>query len=467
MTNVRRADRDTGGESGFALLSVLLLLILMSALSSALAVAGRTETMLARNHQYAAQAHAAAEAGLNHGAQVAIAKIALWEVEGFDTSSEALSSLLRGPDNLEGTSETNADNGSLAGLGIPAGGLALAGVLNARYEASIIDEDDPVRGVVPTNVTMAPISENNLPYTDANSRVLIRAVGYAAGGTTVTLEAILAPMNMPAIVSNGDLIISGNPHIIGIAGGVHANEDLIVSGSPDIAQNATASGNYTQTGNPTISGSAGGGQPQIPIAHVEAMDHISKADFILTSEGQLMAYDPVTATSTLVCDASSNANACKAAYGWSYDGAATGGWSISDNGAQSGTYYVEGPASVSGNPGSPGSPLPLSIIAEGSISITGNPDMVPDAPELQFVTNGDLKIAGTIDVPFTVEGLMLVREQAHIAGNPELSGQLLIENVPSVSNLVTENAIVGNATLSYNGTLGGTAFTVRSWREVR
>jgi hypothetical protein len=454
-------------DRGFALLSVLLLLMLMTALSGALAVSARTETFLARNHEYASQAHAAAEAGLNHGAQLVIAKIALWETEGFATSSDALSSLLRGPDNASGTTASDADNGSLEAFGIPAAGITLTGALNARYQARVMDEDDPARGVVPTNVAVAPISENNLPFVDANARILVRAVGNGPGGTTVTLEAILSPVTMPAIVSNGDLLISGNPHVIGTSGGVHANEDLLISGSPDIAQNATASGNYTSTGNPTISGAAGGGQPNIPVPHVEAMDHIDKADFILTSTGQLMSYDPVSQTSTLICDASGDSNACKAAYGWSYDGAATGGWSITGNGAQAGTYYVEGPATVSGNPGAPGSPLPLSIIAEGSISITGNPDMVPDAPELQFVTNGDLKIAGTIDVPFTVEGLMLVREQVHIAGNPDLSGQLLIENVPSVSTLVTENAIVGNATLSYNGTLGGTAFGVSSWREVR
>jgi hypothetical protein len=454
-------------ERGIALVSVLLLLMLMTALSGAIAVSARTEVLLARNRQNAGQAHAAAEAGLSHGVQVAVAKLALWEAEGFATSSAALTALLSGPDGLSGSTATDADNGSLSALGIPDGGITLTGVLNATYEARILDEDDPARGTVPSNVAIAPINENNLPFVDANSRVLIRSVGRAPGSTVVTLEAMLSPVNMPAIVSNGDLIISGNPHVIGIAGGVHANEDLLISGSPDIAQNATASGNYTETGNPTISGSAGGGQPQIPIAPIEALDHISKADFVLTSTGQLMSYDPITSTSTLVCDASGDANACKAAYGWSYDGAATGGWSISGNSAHNGTYYVEGPATVSGNPGSAGSPLSLSIIAERSIAITGNPDIIPDTPELQFVTNGDLKIAGTIDVPFTVEGLMLVREQVHIAGNPELSGQLLIENVPSVSDLVTENAIVGNATLSYNGTLGGTAFAISSWREVR
>ena len=64
-------------------------------------------------------------------------------------------------------------------------------------------------------------------------------------------------------------------------------------------------------------------------------------------------------------------------------------------------------------------------------------------------------------IPITIPGI------ASAPRNATRNESMLIENAPSVSDLVTENAIVGNATLSYNGTLGGTAFGISSWREVR
>ena len=46
-------------------------------------------------------------------------------------------------------------------------------------------------------------------------------------------------------------------------------------------------------------------------------------------------------------------------------------------------------------------------------------------------------------------------------------GQIIVENVPSVSNLVTSNAISGNPTITYNGIVGTNTFYVAAWREVR
>jgi hypothetical protein len=123
---------------------------------------------------------------------------------------------------------------------------------------------------------------------------------------------------------------------------------------------------------------------------------------------------------------------------------------------------------MSGNPGSAALPISCSIIATGSIDISGNPDLKPDAPEIMFVAGGDLKITGGLTLPFNVEGMFLVHEQLFIAGNPDLNGQIIVENSPSVSSLVTTNEISGNPTITYNGLVGsGGVLNVTGWREMR
>ncbi len=70
-------------ERGIALVAVLLLLMMMSALGMALVVNGETETLIARNQISGMQAQAAAEAGLNHAVEVATEYIFDWKANGF------------------------------------------------------------------------------------------------------------------------------------------------------------------------------------------------------------------------------------------------------------------------------------------------------------------------------------------------------------------------------------------------
>ena len=59
------------------------------------------------------------------------------------------------------------------------------------------------------------------------------------------------------------------------------------------------------------------------------------------------------------------------------------------------------------------------------------------------------------------------REQIDFAGNPTLAGQVIVQNVPSVSTLVTNNTVTGSVTLSYNGLIETVAYTVSGWRETQ
>ena len=78
MTNTRESSVEQSNERGSALILVLLVLMMMSALTAALTVNGRTETLISRNQRAGAQAQAAAEAGLNHAVKLATTFIFEW-----------------------------------------------------------------------------------------------------------------------------------------------------------------------------------------------------------------------------------------------------------------------------------------------------------------------------------------------------------------------------------------------------
>ena len=460
---------------GMALVSVLFLLMILSGLAAAMTTNAQIEMMVVRNIVSSAQASAAAEAGLNHAVELAIPYTQQFAANGFADVSAAMTDLLLGPDGLSGTPATDADNGSLEAQGIPGPPVqvALAGAFGTAYETRVFDEDDPARGVTLTAADLARIGEDGDPTTDANSTLVVQAIGYALDGTRAILESDLtgtdaaaANLNL-AVVTGGGLKINGNPTIIGSQGGVHANADLDISGNPSIATTATASDSYSVSGNPDIGGFSGGGYPQQSIPPVAAIDYKAVADYILTSSGVV-----TTQAGTPTCDASGDNDACKDLYGWTFDDP---GWKLGANNGADGTFYIEGPATISGNPGSPADPLALTIIAEGSIEISGNPHLTPETPALMFVTDGDLKINGFLRMPLANEGLMLVHEQLSISGNATLSGQIIVEDAEDNSGLVDENSISGNPTISYNGTIeggggggGGVAVvTLSAWREVR
>ena len=445
------------------MIGVLLLLLIVSTSTAALAVSGRTDIAISRNHEMATQAQVAAEAGLNHAVDVTLTFLRQWQPNGFATPNDAMTSLLLGPDNLSGTVAADADNGSLEATGIPRppGRVALAGALGAQYEARVYDEDDPARGLTLTAADLVRIAENGQLTTDGNTQIVVQAIGYATDGSMTTLEALIVPVDAPAIVANGDLTVQGNPDVVGTNGSVHANADLHVGGSATVSENATASGGFSVTGNPTIGGYSGGAQSPQPVPQVNALDYKPLADYILTSVGTM-----TDGAGIEICNAWVDATACETAgYMWVFAGA--NGWTANSVGANSDgyTYYAETDLDMTGNMGTNGNPLNITLIAEGNIKIAGNGVLEGDTPGLLFVTDKDLKMTGGKD-QVGAEALILVREQLSLLGNASLRGQIVIEDAASTSNLVTDNRVGGNARLTNNGTLTGTGFAATGWREL-
>ena len=463
LTVARRAHED----QGIALIGVLLLLLIVSASTAALAVSGRTDIAISQNHEMATQAQVAAEAGLNHALDVTMAFLGQWQANGFATPGAAMTGLLLGPDNLSGTVATDADNGSLEATGIPRPPvrLTLAGTLASQYEARIFDDDDPARGVTHTAADLLRITENNQPTTDGNTQIVVQAVGYATDGSMTRLEATITPVPMPAILCNGRLAVGGNPSILGANGSIHANDELYMSGNPIISENATASVAYSSSGSPTIGGESGGGFPIVPVPAIRAIDYKPQADYILTSAGTMTDQG-----GAVICNAWADNDACKnAGYMWKFEGAS--GWNIPNMeigaAGDNATYYLETDAKMSGNPGTLADPLNITIITEGFLEVSGNPTLEADTPGLLFVTDKDLVIAGNV-TQVGAEAGILVHEQFKMSGNPSsLSGNIIIEDGPDVTGLATENLISGNPSIT-SSNAGGmiSGFTVTGWREL-
>ena len=456
-----------GGERGGVLLGVMLLTMLLTAISVTMSLSGQTELLVARTDESAAQAHAAAEAGLNHAVDVTLTHLQQWERHGYGSASDAVTGLLVGPDGITGSPAADVDNGSLEELGLarPPATVPLANVYGTSYQVRVFDEDDPTRGLLLSPADTVRIGENGTPASDANTGVVVQSIGYGPAATMVTLEATLGAEGIPALLVNGSLAVSGRARLDGTAGSIHANERLNVRGRPRISGNATATERYTESGRPRIGGVSGAGYAPLTVPEVRAVDYRPDADFIMTPDGQVT--DPA---SVVLCDASTVGDACADAYGWTFNGAARGAgpaggrWELTNAQHPGGTFYIEGEARISANPGSADDPVPLTVIAERSIDVSGRPHTVPDTQGLAFVTDMDLRLRGR--GRYTLAGQILVHEQIRIERRPTINGQITVEDAPSVGRLVRRNRVGGRSTITYNGGLG-TRLAVTAWREVR
>jgi hypothetical protein len=431
-------------ERGSALLGVILLLMLMSALAAALSVSGETETLISRNQRNGAQALAAAEAGLNHSVDLAIAYILGWKsntlgsAAAFGSADAAVDALLSGADGDPLTVDDNGGFDARAGIDadeeIPLGtNLPLGNLDGVTYTAIIMDDDA---------TAPAAHAENGDLLDDGNQVLIIRATGFARDNTTVTLEATISPFPFPALATNDDLSLSGSFQILGDAGGAHSNQDLEGDGNAGtIEQMATASGDYDYS-DPDIDGH--GGAPRMPIPPINAGDYLPQADYILKADGTM-----VTVATGVICSSPCN--------DWSFVG---GEWRLNGGGI-TGTYYAETDLDMSGNVG----PISMTLLSEGSIDISGGVEISPALPNVLLVANGDIKMAG--NPGSTMVGRIMAHEQIDIAGNSTITAQILAEDATNVHSLVDENRVHGSVTITYDGGLNDDFWAVSGWREVR
>ncbi|MFM8534499.1 MAG: hypothetical protein ACKOEC_13095 [Acidimicrobiia bacterium] len=442
-------------ERGIALVVVLLLMAVLSALATGFAMNGNIEVQMGTNEIYYAGARAAAEAGLNRAIVEIIANTNTNFLAGTDGLVDA------------GTpaAAVNADNGSLAFLLGGAGPYSLDADGLYTYDIEILDDDDDaLYETALTSAQVTQMGEDDSAYTNTNDRLILRAIGYGPNGTTVRLARILETVDTvnvsttttttlsdAAIVVNGNFEMNGNITVTGTGGSVHANGNLAKTGaSGTISGNATASGTYS--GSVIAAGATGGGRPTINVPDIQASNYMSLADYKLTSSGavQTKVSGVWTNCTTAACEG----------IDWTFS---SGTWS-SGKTPTAATYYVEGNVSIGPTSGSANKAV--SVIATGNIDVNSNQaELTPatTANNIQFVTDGDLTInASDLDLDASaLEGQILVRGQMDAGGNMEFQGRVLVQDVSGAGSLVADGAsrIHGSVEFTYNGTLSDLSTT--------
>lgn len=440
-------------EKGVALITVLLLLAVISALATGLALSGQTEIAMASNEMYYAGARAAAEAGLNRATEHLNDVNTLNLLAGADGVVDGLNPNYTG---------ANADNGLVPTIGN--GPFTLAN--GYTYTLQILDDDDPTLYVTPlTPAQLAQMSEQNPAdrFVSGNDRLILRATGIGPRNTRVVVQRILqsvATANVtttttttianPALLVDGNLDVQGNLDVYGQRGNIHANGNITGQVSGQITGDITATGTVDDRLDPD--GMKAGNMPPIAVPEIRAADYKNLADFILKADGTVQV-----ASTGLPCVVS-----CPT--GWTYS---AGSWSASGAMPTSATYYVEGPVSIHGT--GVATLTSLSLIAEGNISITGNGQFKPEnASKIQFVTNGDFISNADANDPLDVDGQIMVREQLKLQGGFDFQGRVMVKNKDSATNVydpVTNphgrrganaednNSVNGTVAIQYNGTL--------------
>jgi type II secretory pathway pseudopilin PulG/predicted heme/steroid binding protein len=295
-------------------------------------------------------------------------------------------------------------------------------------------------------------------FTDKDDKVNVKVKSFISASTinpAIPTESIIIamlrykpPLYQPnaAIVSGGDMKISGNPEILGANGTVIVNGNIDIGGNSTIAQDVIATGEINITGIPSIGGDQQEFAPPPDIPPITPSDYYSYRDYRLASNGKV--YDT---SETMVWDTIASG----AYQGWLYDGA--GKWTLNGDSAANHTYYIEGNVKISGNPGSAEIPWRTTLIITGYLDISGSPKIAPNEPGTLYIVGKDVKISGA-NYQQTEQALIAAHEQVNISGTSSYLGSILAEDAEDICSLVTSKSelsmdISGNPTVTYNGSL--------------
>jgi Tfp pilus assembly protein PilX len=393
------AFRGVADERGVVLPLAMMVLLILVMLSTALIGMGGSEVFIANNHLRGTQALSAAEAGLEHAYDV------------FRGNTALLS---------------------------PAAPIA---ALTA------------VPGLAASGTKLGTIGSYVVQYRSAGTDTieLVSTGASAIGSGTRVLRATLTAGTFTsddAVRTQKDLKISGNPTITGACGSAHTNGNLDASGNPTATGGMTASGTFANVAKlDDIGTGSGGGKPTKPIPVIDPTQVLIKAQASVAADQLFQMKSDGT-----ILDGNGNVLATLKKgdqfNGWKYDGKTPAQWDLSGNAASDGTYYIEGSAKVSGNPGSLVAPWTVSIIATGDVEISGNPEMKTHFGQTFVIAGADVKISGNPNQQ--VPGLIAAHEQIHISGNPTINGFVIAEDAASASNTEKENQISGNPTIKYD-----------------
>lgn len=310
--------------------------------------------------------------------------------------------------------------------------------------------------------------------------------GFSGGGQ--------ARLDLPPLVTTDPLTTGGSstsPRIQDFI--IRAADRILID--PDFANNAHA----------TDPGGFGTGVSSSATARLRALaerlnvSYSSLASSIdsNTSNGVVDQNSAVAVTITRSSDGSGIATPIPdlSDIGWSYS---SNNWGITSTASGGHTYYAVGEdnynlgnpdasspnggnVKITGNTGTPASPLQISILTTGSVTISGNPNIVanlrglrtPLLPpfvriDVQLIAVEDIKINGDTDGAQRFSGVSFAGEQVELSGNGAFDGQVIAySNRDIAGSPVSANSLTGSFTLTLNS--GSSIGRVRlySWRQIK
>jgi hypothetical protein len=312
------------------------------------------------------------------------------------------------------------------------------------------------------------------------NRYVIYAAGYVPSRATAKRVRVVKSEYLPestfspahALLSGGDLTVSGNPTVSGLGGSVHTNGYLVISGSPLVAGDVTAAGTMSQSGSPSVGGVKAAGVPAVDIPSIDPRTvwnrHARSPRYAgnwwdLCPDGSVRLPDGSAPCQGSVVAASATTTAFR---GWRLSGSS---WTVSGNdGSFHGIYYAyQRDIKVSGMPGSSGTPWRATLIAEaeetgvsgdcpvlsrGDIEISGNARMTGFLEGLSLMAGRDLKITGVTSQQLS--GVMAAHEQFTVSGTPTLVGSIIAEaECDSAGSLTHASSVSGNMSVTYDSDL--------------
>ena len=319
---------------------------------------------------------------------------------------------------------------------------------------------------------------------DTDNIIYLDSVG-TLNGESQTVRALVRAVvgsyiPTTAILTDDDLVISGNPIISGTAANIHTNGNLNSSGNMVVSGSLSASGSTTVNNPGNITGSITPSTPQVPVPPDVAnlselsdfMDSTFKqhADFILDGTGKV-----TDGNGTVLANLGGSSGTWD---GWDFDPGKPS-WKLQNASPADGMYYFDGSSAAVGS-----SPTgwDMTLVAEGHIEISGNPEFTnhKDTSDPLGVQNTalmslyDLKLNGNANQ--NIDGLIFAGQQFDISGNPSAIGSIIgkgfATSVQHGNDFITTSTISGNITLAYNGGLvtpfptTTVVLTTLSWQEL-
>jgi hypothetical protein len=503
-----RLSRPVGrGDGGYAVMAILVITALLLVVGVIGVRSASIEVRISGNELAAQKAFSAAEAGLAH----------------------AISLIAADGDGLQDELTGRGTGGGLEDLGavVPLNGdsyrfRSFGGSGSADgYYVRVVDNFDEVAGAdnraVDVDSVAYVVSHGKVGAGERTVRSAIRVLPGASSGPGC------------AILVNGDLMISGNPVVVGTRGCAHANEDVGISGNPRFETGATASRDMDISGNPNLEGenidtnaekdAYEADHDSWPLQEIPSVrpfqfgpDGINLAEAVQRTGGYRLDSNCRVYSSTTAWTCNENsADWCTGGLqvadlsrgakwnGWecSSDSSSIPRalWKVGGDTATNGAFFVEGWVNISGNPGQSGRAWESTLVAMNTIDISGNPKMAPfatsgDLRNMLLVSGNDIGLGGTLGASGKPAGVF-AHQQVKNNGDFLLTGFLVSEaggttwaGDPAPNGLsgkdllpggvdLAEYDVSGNARINYSGldVIGfrpGPATVERfAWAEVR